>query len=155
MFSDATSTYSIDNNAKTCTRTQGGSTETFPTADLARGPFAVQHGIDAACVRGEQLFLVSGTKFVRYSLSGGSVPEFVDPGYPRACSVDVDALVVIGGQIYVFSGDRVRPPRRGRGARHGCGAEADPGELGQPAVPLPERAGRRRGDRGRAVPVPR
>ncbi len=31
MFSDATSTYSIDNTAKTCTRTQGTSTETFPT----------------------------------------------------------------------------------------------------------------------------
>ena len=117
MFSDATSTYSIDNNAKTCTRTQGGSTETFPTADLARGPFAAQHGIDAACVRGEQLFLVSGTKFVRYTLSGGSVPDFVDPGYPRACSVDVDALVVIGGQIHVFSGDRY--------GRLAAGAELD------------------------------
>jgi hypothetical protein len=117
MFSDATSTYSIDNAAKTCTRTQGTSTETFPTGDLARGTFAAQHGIDAACVRGEQLFLVSGTTYVRYSLSGGSVPDFVDPGYPRACAVDVDALVVIGGQIHVFSGDRY--------SRLAAGAELD------------------------------
>ena len=85
----------------------GGSTETFPTADLARGPFAAQHG-DRRGLRPRRA-AVPGQRhdrFVRYTLSGGSVPDFVDAGYPKACAVDVDALVEIGGQIYVFSGDR-------------------------------------------------
>ena len=65
----------------------------FPIADLGRGTFGTQQGIDAACIHGEYLFLVSGMQFVRYTLSGQSVPDFIDAGYPKTCSLPVDALV--------------------------------------------------------------
>jgi hypothetical protein len=122
--------YQFDNATKTWTRTRPGLQvdlrprmprrsparlagelgeavkETFPTADLGRGTFGMERAVDAACIRGEHLFLTSGTRFVRYTLGAGPVPELVDAGYPKACSVPVDALVEIGGQVYVFSGDR-------------------------------------------------
>jgi Tc toxin complex TcA C-terminal TcB-binding domain/Neuraminidase-like domain/Hemopexin len=106
VFADGKYNYVFDNAKKSYTRTRGRSSETFPIADLARGTFGTQRGIDAACVRGEQLFLVSGTQFVRYTFAGNAVPDFIDAGYPKACSAPVDALVEIGGQVYVFSGDR-------------------------------------------------
>ena len=99
--------YQFDNATKTWTRPgRGGKKETFPTADLARGTFGTERAVDAACVRGRHLFLTSGTRFVRYTLRSGPVPDLVDAGYPKACSVDVDALVGLNGQVYVFSGDR-------------------------------------------------
>ena len=65
------------------TRAPTDRARTFPTADLGRGSFGSQ-GIDAACLHGKQLFLVSGTQFVRYTLTGQSVPDFVDAGYPKS-----------------------------------------------------------------------
>ena len=106
VFPDAHSVYTVDNNAKTTTRTQGTTTETFPTGDLARGTFGLEGGIDAACVRGRQLFLTSGTRFVRYTLTGTTVPDLVDADYPKTCAVAVDALVDVGGRVFVFSDDR-------------------------------------------------
>ena len=106
---DGSTTHSFDNTARTWTRLRDGATQTVPTGDLARGSFARNGGIDAACVRGQQLFLVAGDRFVRYTLAGGVVPDFVDPGYPKPCAVAVDALVEIGRRIHVFSADRSGP----------------------------------------------
>jgi hypothetical protein len=98
--------YQFDNGTKTWTRTRRGRrSETFPTADLGRGTFGIERAVDAACIRGRHLFLTSGSRFVRYTLGTGPA-EFVDAGYPKACSVAVDALVELNGQVYVFSGDR-------------------------------------------------
>ena len=151
-----TSTYSFDNNAKTCTRTQGGSTETFPTADLAQRTVrrAARHrrGLRPrrAAVPGRAARSTSATRS-----PAASVPDFVDPGYPEACSVAVDALVEIGGQIHVFSGDRYG--RLAAGAELDTAVELKPIQGNWGNLPYRFRDGprRRRGDRGRAVPVPR
>ncbi|HVN10804.1 MAG TPA: neuraminidase-like domain-containing protein, partial [Kineosporiaceae bacterium] len=99
--------YRFDVGAKTWTRTRRGeAAESFPATDLGRGTFATDGPVDAAARRGQQLFLTSGNRFVRYTLGTGPVPDMIDSGYPRTCSVDLDALVELGGQLYVFSGDR-------------------------------------------------
>jgi hypothetical protein len=104
---DQGTVYRFDKDAKTWTRTRrGASAESFRAVDLGRGTFATDGPVGAAARRGQQLFLTSGNRFVRYTLGTGPVPEMVDAGYPRTCSVDVDALVELGGQLYVFSGDR-------------------------------------------------
>ena len=111
-------TYSFDNTAKTCTRTQGGSSGDLP--DRGPGERAVRRAARhrrglrprRAAVPGQRRRSSSATRS-----PAGRSPTSSTPATPRACSVDVDALVEIGGQIHVFSGDRY--------GRLAAGAELD------------------------------
>ncbi|MFL6118537.1 hemopexin repeat-containing protein, partial [Actinophytocola sp.] len=78
------------------------------TRDLGLVPTAISRTgrVDAAYVTDGALFLVSGDEFVRFTLTGSSFSDHVDPGYPKALGQPVDAVFERDGRRYVFSGDR-------------------------------------------------
>jgi hypothetical protein len=63
--------------------------------------------VHAAYVADGKLYLASASEFVRYTLAADdSIPDVIDPGYPRKLDRPVDAVFRRGDQRYVFSGDR-------------------------------------------------
>nr|WP_296377288.1 hemopexin repeat-containing protein [Pseudonocardia sp.] len=108
VFTQGASRYEFDNEAKTYTVAQPGEPpEQHTSTDLGGGDtIGSPAAVWAAGVLGNHLYLVGDTAFVRYTLGpDGAVPTYIDAGYPKACTVPVDALVVSGGGLVVFSGE--------------------------------------------------
>ncbi|HET6213484.1 MAG TPA: neuraminidase-like domain-containing protein, partial [Micromonosporaceae bacterium] len=83
--------------------------QALPTRDLGRVPTEITRTgeVHAAYVADGKLYLASASEFVRYTLAADdSVPDVIDPGYPRKLDRPVDAVFRRGDQRYVFSGDR-------------------------------------------------
>jgi hypothetical protein len=76
------------------------------TADLGGIPTAITRTgrVDAAYVAGDKLYLTSGSEFVRYTLTGGTIPDVIDAGYPKRLAMPVDGVFRRDGQRYVISG---------------------------------------------------
>jgi Tc toxin complex TcA C-terminal TcB-binding domain/Neuraminidase-like domain/Hemopexin/Salmonella virulence plasmid 28.1kDa A protein len=101
----------FDNQQGTWRIRPSDDTETRYIRDLGRVPTAITRtGVVNAAYLAEdgdqtRLFLVSGGEFVRYTLNAdGTVPKYVDAGYPKNTGQPVDAVFVRNGQRYVFSG---------------------------------------------------
>ena len=70
------------------------------TTNLGRIPTAITRTgrVDAAYVAGDKLYLTSGSEFVRYTLTGGTVPDVIDAGYPKRLAKPVDGIFRRDGQ---------------------------------------------------------
>jgi hypothetical protein len=67
---------------------------------------------EAYLVEGEDqdyLYLTSGNEFVRYTVTGSTVPDFIDAGYPKKLTRPVDGVFRRDGQRYVISGSWYAP----------------------------------------------
>lgn len=63
--------------------------------------------VDAAWLAAGRLYLTTGAECVRYTIApDGSVPTFVDDGYPAAMPWQVDAAFTRDDDVYLFHGDR-------------------------------------------------
>ncbi|MTI33032.1 hemopexin repeat-containing protein [Xanthovirga aplysinae] len=65
--------------------------------------------VDAAFMRENELFLLSGSQFVKYTLNEGEVDEYIDACYPKEMNQDVtqvDAAFILGDKTYLLSGDQ-------------------------------------------------
>ncbi|MEO5874006.1 MAG: hemopexin repeat-containing protein [Streptosporangiaceae bacterium] len=94
-------------NAKGLYSVQGGPQPSPFIKDLGRVPTELTRTghVDAAYVADGRLFLITGTEFVRYTLlADGSVPVWIDAGYPRQLARPIDAVFTRGDQRYAFSG---------------------------------------------------
>ncbi|WP_327085047.1 hemopexin repeat-containing protein [Nonomuraea sp. NBC_01738] len=95
-FDNQAGTYTVTGEAPQPTRALGK----VPTAITTTGR------VDLAYLAGGRLFLTSGEQFVRYTLGqDGSVPEFIDEGYPKSLARPVQAII----RGYAFSGAEYAP----------------------------------------------
>lgn len=85
--------------------------DTLYIRDIARKPTAITKTgrIDAAYLAkvgdDTRLFLVSGLEFTRHTLNrDGTLPRYVDAGYPKQAKKRVDTVFSRDGRRYVFSG---------------------------------------------------
>ena len=81
-----------------------------PTASdwgMVRNNFTETGRVDAAFVRNNSLFLISGNQFIRYS-NQQSLPDYADPGYPKQYSIQgirpIQAAFVKRGKVLLFGG---------------------------------------------------
>ncbi|MFI6924987.1 hemopexin repeat-containing protein [Nonomuraea spiralis] len=75
------------------------------TRNLGRaGTLVSRQGVDAAYVADGRLYLAKGTEYVRYTLTGDTIPDLVDRGYPKPMDQTVRAVFTRAGRRYVFSG---------------------------------------------------
>ncbi|MBT2233166.1 hemopexin repeat-containing protein [Nonomuraea sp. NEAU-A123] len=94
--------YFFDNTAGTYLAPDG---RTYPARELGRIPTAITTtgSVDAAYVDGGRLYLTSGLELVRYTLADdGTVPEYLDDGYPRTMKSQVKAVIKRNRQRYVL-----------------------------------------------------
>ncbi|MEV1238908.1 hemopexin repeat-containing protein [Nonomuraea sp. NPDC049750] len=94
--------YFFDNTAGTYLTPDG---RTSPTRELGRIPTTIgtTEAVDAAYVDGDKLYLTSGMELVRYTLpKDGTVPDYVDDGYPKQLKSQVKAVIQRNRQRYVL-----------------------------------------------------
>ncbi|NUR90360.1 MAG: hypothetical protein HOY71_40315, partial [Nonomuraea sp.] len=98
--------YFFDNAAKTYVSiTQEGRGDPANTRDLGKaGTLVTRQGVDAAYVADGRLYLARNQEYVRYTLTGGTIPDLADPGYPRSMDRPVRAVFTRAGKRYVISG---------------------------------------------------
>ena len=91
-------------------------------------------------------------EFVRYTLAGdGTIPTYVDDGYPKKLGQPVDAVFSRDDRRYVFSGGGYAHAGAGAGTGHDARRATRAGQLAVPAGRLPGRLRRHHGDRDVAV----
>ncbi|GLW09364.1 hypothetical protein Misp01_44930 [Microtetraspora sp. NBRC 13810] len=72
--------------------------------------------VGAAYVSDDELYLTSGTEYVRYTLGGDGLPgRLVDAGYPRPLTREIDTAFTRDGHVYLFSGAAYARGTTGRG----------------------------------------
>ncbi|GAB2824157.1 hypothetical protein GCM10022221_22750 [Actinocorallia aurea] len=99
-------TLAFDNPKGVYTLTGDGGTEQKPTRDLGRVPteFGRTGEVTAAYITGGKLFLVGPREYVRYTLAAdGTVPEYIDAGYPKRTAQPIQAVLTRGDQRYAFA----------------------------------------------------
>ncbi|MQY08900.1 hemopexin repeat-containing protein [Actinomadura macrotermitis] len=95
-------------NARGTLSARGGGQDEAPrqTWELGRAAnaFTTEGKITAAYVSDGKLFLVGAQQYVRYTLaSDGTVPRFVDAGYPRPVAQPLNGVITRGDQRYLIS----------------------------------------------------
>ncbi|GAA5179464.1 hypothetical protein GCM10023322_09510 [Rugosimonospora acidiphila] len=78
------------------------------TIDLGRIPTAITSTgkVEAAYLAGDKLYLTSGSEFVRYTLTGTTIPAVIDAGYPKPLAEPVNGVFRRDDRRYVISGSR-------------------------------------------------
>ncbi|MCW2917314.1 MAG: hypothetical protein JWN52_5382 [Actinomycetia bacterium] len=99
------SVITFDNTRFTYTvRTNGTDEAPRPSRGLGRVPTEISTAgnVTAAYIADGRLYLIGTREFVRYTLAGGSIPEYIDAGYPKKLAQPVEAVFTRDNQRYVF-----------------------------------------------------
>jgi hypothetical protein len=98
---------SFDNTKGTYTVKGQGADETpRPTRDLGRVPTELSRtgAVSVAYLADGRLFLVGTREYVRYTLAAdGSIPDYIDAGYPKTSAQPVQGVFPRGDLRYVFN----------------------------------------------------
>ncbi|TDV57265.1 hemopexin repeat-containing protein [Actinophytocola oryzae] len=98
---------SFDNSAGGYRIRRGNDSSSGNNKDLGRvaNAFNTKGKIVSAHIADGKLYLTGDKEFIRYTLNtDGTIPDYVDPGYPKTLAQPVSAVFTRDGFRYVFSG---------------------------------------------------